>query len=210
MNDKDFKSEQKMSKEFARFITKAIASELSEKGLDLPSVYYEDIEASLLNEKFESVESFIDDYIKNNNVNQTKHYFELKKEDSSVFIVTNLNIKEGAIARFIGFSGWNAKEIPKSYYEYNSTDSCIDKTHYGEYQELTDSDQEKIASAVVLKWLKFLDFKSRALEYMNCTNGEQVQDKIIPTIVIREFDNDAMDNNDCDSTTVTVAIKWRM
>lgn len=57
---------QPMSKEFARMITKGIASLLSELNLDLPSVIYEDIEHNLHKGKFSDVECFVTNYIKNN------------------------------------------------------------------------------------------------------------------------------------------------
>lgn len=57
---------QPMSKDFARMITKGIASFLSELQLDLPSIIYEDIESNLLKGKFADVECFIKNYIENN------------------------------------------------------------------------------------------------------------------------------------------------
>ena len=57
---------QPMSKDFARMITKGIASLLSELQLDLPSIIYEDIESNLLKGKFADVECFIKNYIENN------------------------------------------------------------------------------------------------------------------------------------------------
>lgn len=57
---------QLISKDFARFITKAIAQMMSELKIDLPSMIYEDIEHSLMNGKFEAVEHFINKYIANN------------------------------------------------------------------------------------------------------------------------------------------------
>lgn len=57
---------QPMSKDFARMITKGIASLLSELQLDLPSIIYEDIESNLLKGKFADVECFIKNYVENN------------------------------------------------------------------------------------------------------------------------------------------------
>lgn len=57
---------QPMSKDFARMITKGIASRLSELQLDLPSIIYEGIESNLLKGKFADVECFIQNYLKNN------------------------------------------------------------------------------------------------------------------------------------------------
>lgn len=54
------------SENAARFITKAIASHLSEMQLDLPSTIYEDIECLLMKGKFIEVEAFLKYYIENN------------------------------------------------------------------------------------------------------------------------------------------------
>lgn len=55
-----------ISKKFARFITKAIASYLNELQLDLPATVYEDIEYTLMKGNFTNVETFVRNYVQNN------------------------------------------------------------------------------------------------------------------------------------------------
>lgn len=55
----------KISKDFARFLTKGITSLLSNLGADLPSMIYENIETNFINGNYKEIECFLIDYIKN-------------------------------------------------------------------------------------------------------------------------------------------------